>query len=217
MPATVLDMLNAIEGTLPAIDDGTLRLCYADVQRLVEAERRWLESMRVRRCALLAENGASWIVSDLALLACQAANVPLPPSFTREQTAHVLEDAAIDWVLTDASEQFTRNHPAYTYVASSHRTGLALLHRDRDPVHGRASIADIGKITYTSGSTGNAKGVCLSQSAIQSVTRTRTTPPCVAIRSDSSAWCSCSKARVSRSHATLPIEFKRRCSCRTKP
>src|SRR5690606_25412395 len=52
MPATVLEALHAIGGTLPAIDDGTLRLSYADVQRAVASERRWLQSLGVRRCAL---------------------------------------------------------------------------------------------------------------------------------------------------------------------
>ncbi|HWK51719.1 MAG TPA: hypothetical protein VNR40_17620, partial [Steroidobacter sp.] len=70
MPNRVLDTLNVISGALPAIDDGTLRLSYADVRRSVAAERRWLQSMRVRRCALLAENSARWILSDLALMAC---------------------------------------------------------------------------------------------------------------------------------------------------
>jgi long-subunit acyl-CoA synthetase (AMP-forming) len=170
MPTRILDMLDVIDGALPAIDDGTLRLSYADVQRSVAAERRWLQSMRVRRCALLADNSASWILSDLALLACEAVNVPVPPSFTREQMAHVLDDGGIDWVLTDAAERFLRDHSTFSYVASSHQTGLALLRRDGDSSQAAASTADVSKVTYTSGSTGTPKGVCLSQRAIQSVT-----------------------------------------------
>jgi len=171
MSTGVLDMLNAIDGTLPAIDDSMVRYSYADVQRLVAAERRWLQSMRVRRCALLAENSARWILSDLALLACESVNVPLPPSFTREQTSHVLEDAGIEWLLTDAAERFTQDHPAFAYVASSHRTGLSLLRRDcSSPGNGACAAAAICKVTYTSGSTGAPKGVCLRAGALQSIT-----------------------------------------------
>jgi long-subunit acyl-CoA synthetase (AMP-forming) len=167
MSITVLDALMKADGSLPAIDDGALRLSYADVQRSVDSERRWLQSMGVRRCALLAENGARWILSDLALLACEAMIVPLPPSFTREQVRHVLNDADLEWILTDQAGRFTADHPRFSYFASSHRTGLALLKRDRRSV---AESAGIAKVTYTSGSTGAAKGVCLRQSVIDAVT-----------------------------------------------
>lgn len=166
----LLDILAKIEGSLPALDDGTLRLSYADVQRSVAAERRWLQSMQVRRCALLADNSARWIVSDLALLACEAVNIPLPPSFTAEQVSHVLEDADVEWILTDAAERFMHDHPAFSFFATSHRTGLSLLHRAAGAGAGRVSGADISKVTYTSGSTGSPKGVCLSERAIQAVT-----------------------------------------------
>jgi long-chain acyl-CoA synthetase len=170
MSTTVLDMLSAISGVLPALDDGSLRLSYADVQRSVTAERRWFQSMKVRRCALLAANSARWILSDLALLASEAVNVPLLPSFSHEQVAQVLEDAGIEWILTDAAERFTQDHPAFSYVATSHRTGLALLRRDD-----RRSLADswpkgISKVSYTSGSVDEPKGVHLRHGAIQSVT-----------------------------------------------
>ena len=168
--ATLLDASREIDAALPAIDDGKLRLSYADVRRSVAAERRWLQSMGVRRCALLAENSAGWILSDLALLASEAVNVPVPPSFSCEQVRHVLDDAAIGWVLTDRAEQFTRNHPAFASVGRSQRTGLTLLARGGREHRADSRSAGICKVTYTSGRTGAPKGVCLTQDAIRSVT-----------------------------------------------
>ncbi|MDY6949210.1 MAG: AMP-binding protein [Pseudomonadota bacterium] len=170
MPNTVLDALHGIDGILPAIDDGTLRLSYADLRRSIASERRWLQSLGVRRCALLADNSARWILSDLALLACEATNVPIPPSFTRQQAAHVLDDAGIEWALSDAAERFSADHPEFSYVASSHRTGLQLFRRER-AAYAVSSSTGISKVTYTSGSTGAAKGVRLAAGAIQAVTQ----------------------------------------------
>jgi long-chain acyl-CoA synthetase len=170
MASTLLTELGTIDGKLPAIDDGTLRLSYADVQRSVASERRWLQSMGVRRCALLAENSARWVLSDLALLASEAVNVPLPPSFTPAQTGQVLAQAEIEWILTDQADGVTRDHPGFIYVATSHRTGLSLLRRGEGSHEPRAGTADISKVTYTCDSMGTLKGVSLRQRAIQSVT-----------------------------------------------
>ncbi len=166
MSSTVLDMLSAISGVLPAIDDGSLRLSYADVQRSVAAERRWFQSMKVRRCALFAENSARWILSDLALLASEAVNVSLPPWFSPERISQVLDEAGVDWVLTDSAERFTQDHPAFSYVASSHRTGLALLRRaERSPPTGSLP-AGLSKLIFSS----DGIGVRLRYSAIRSIT-----------------------------------------------
>jgi acyl-CoA synthetase (AMP-forming)/AMP-acid ligase II len=171
MSTTVLDMLSAVSGVLPALDGGSLRLSYADVQRSVAAERRWFQSMKVHRCALLAENSARWILSDLALLASEAVNVPLLPSFSHGQVAQVLEDAGVEWVLTDAAERFTQDHPAFSYVATSHRTGLALLRRDDTPPPTDVWPNSISKVTYVAGGAGEEpEGVYWKHNAIQSVT-----------------------------------------------
>src|SRR5262249_9877683 len=116
-----------------------------------------------------------WILSDLALLACEAVNVPLPPSFTPEQIAHVLEDAGIEWLLTDQAERFMREHPAFAYVGSSHRTGLALLQREGRLHRVSSYPVDIAKVTYTSGSTSAPNGVYWKHRAIQSMTESLVT------------------------------------------
>lgn len=170
MANALLELLSAMDGRLPAIDDGTLRLSYADVQRSVASERRWLHSLNVRRCAVLAENSARWVLSDLALLANEAVNVPVPPSFTPEQTARLLADADVEWILTDQADALIRDHPRLTYVAISHRTGLSLLRRDPGSSEPRVWAADISKVSYTVDSEGALQGVSFRQRAIQSMT-----------------------------------------------
>ena len=170
MTSMFVERLNAIEGSLPALDDGEMRVSYADLRCALNDERRWLQSMNVRCCGLLAENSARWIIADLALMDRGAVNVPLPAYFTRSQVDHVLADAAIDAILTDDIERVTRDHPAFERAATSTSTGLHLFRDPRRHRDGAAAPAGISKVTYTSGSTGSPKGVCLSEQTMMSVT-----------------------------------------------
>jgi len=173
MTSLILDSLRNIDPARAAIDDGTRRLSYAELHRLVSEEEQWLRDHDVRRCAMVAENGARWIVSDLALLGSEALNVPIPGSFTAAQVDHVLDDASIDSVLTDDAERFTAAHPAFVRVAISEHTGFALLQR---PTLLQTKLrVQVGKVTYTSGSTGAPKGVCLTTAAMETVAQSLVT------------------------------------------
>ena len=165
----LLRHLERMPPMLPAISDGRLSYTFDGLARAVAGERRWLRSANVRRCALLAANGAGWVISDLALMANEVVTVPVPPHFTLTQTDHVLADAGVDCVLTDQREEFLAAHDGFEPLGISPHTGFALLRRRRTD----AEVAlhdETLKITYTSGSTGEPKGVCLSRSCIHAVT-----------------------------------------------
>ncbi len=130
-------------------------LCAATVQ-LAEALRR----AGARCVGLLAENSLAWVVADLA---CQVAGlpiVPLPPFFADGQLRASIRDAGIDMLLTDAPERATGLAVAMQRVAAPESNGLSLM---------RLQAATPGslppgtaKVTFTSGSTGAPRGVCLS-------------------------------------------------------
>lgn len=99
--------------------------------------------------AVVLDNGQDWIVADLALIAAGRPSVPIPPFFTPEQTAHALSDAGASHVISPGREAGIRIDA----------TGLPAR-----PLH-----PGTAKITYTSGSTGAPKGVCLSQDQMEAV------------------------------------------------
>jgi len=106
---------------------------------------------------LLAPNGIPWAVAKLALMAAGKTIVPLPDFFSRNQLAHIIEDAHIGRVLATATTaEMARN---FGLPVSE----IAFQDCGEDAPAGR----DIGAscqgrlVIYTSGSTGRPKGVCI--------------------------------------------------------
>ena len=102
-----------------------------------------------RPVGVLLDNGPDWVVADLALIASGRPSVPIPPFFTREQTAHALADAGAGLTISPGLDHGVRLDP----------TSLP-----PRPLH-----PGTAKITYTSGSTGAPKGVCLSLDQMEAV------------------------------------------------
>jgi long-chain acyl-CoA synthetase len=158
---------------LAALDDGRRTVRRDELDDLVGAESQWLRRFggAEARHALLADNGIGWAITDLALQAMSALNVPLPAYFTDGQVAHALGDAGIDVVLTDEPARVRSLLPGFGAVGESPQTGLVALRRPRPAAQPRPLPPRTIKITYTSGSTAEPKGVCLDADAIGRVAR----------------------------------------------
>jgi long-chain acyl-CoA synthetase len=166
MVSQVLKALDEAPGTSVAICDEHRSLSYPALSEAVREEARWLQDHAVERCALLADNSAGWIIGDLALMRAGALNVPLPGWFTARQIDHVIHDAGVESILTDEPQRVPSE---FTPAGVAPQSQLTLFRRDaRCDV--RVPTRAI-KVTYTSGSTGAAKGVCLTRNAIEQVAR----------------------------------------------
>jgi long-subunit acyl-CoA synthetase (AMP-forming) len=152
----------------PALRDGAQSISYGNLPALVDAEGSWLDASGGRRFALLAGNGCAWVLTDLALANRELLHVPLPGYFTPGQMTHVLNDAGIDVVVTDQPTTLQALNLGFAPSGVSAQTGLALWRRPA-PVGSSPIPAGTAKITYTSGSTAEPKGVCLSAGLLESV------------------------------------------------
>lgn len=162
----------AVQPRHPAIRSVDTVIDYADLHAAIAQTALQLGDAGPGAIAIGMENSADWVISDLAILAGTRPCLPLPPFFTPAQQAHALRDAGAGCLLTD--------RPAfYESLLRSHSIGA---HRQNDvDVAGvkiarfRLSIApallppDTAKITYTSGTTGTPKGVCLSAALMENV------------------------------------------------
>ncbi len=152
-----------------ALHDGCSEVSYSE---LVQKVDRFAKSLRAHRCriaGLLADNGIDWIVADLAALENGTTLVPLPPYFSESQVRHVIEASSMDTVILDkvSCERFP--HAAAFVRHDSEHENLCLLRRPPG-IEADHSCADAAaKITFTSGSTGQPKGVRLAADTIDQV------------------------------------------------
>lgn len=153
----------ALEGEHAALSYAQLPGAVADL-----AER--LHGVRV--VAILADNGPACAVADLACVAAGIPCVPIPPFFSPEQVHHLLVSTGADTLLTDEVErlQVLLDRFALTHVRLEDwaHAGLSLQQIHIRETHARIPHA-VAKVTFTSGTTGEPKGVCLSQQAMEQV------------------------------------------------
>jgi len=133
----------------------------AAIQDEVEGLVALLHENGLSRIALLAGNCLEWAVVDMACREAQTCLLPLPEFFSESQRHHSMAACAVEAIVTDMPDYFETSFHASCEkleLLSGQRLSLCLL-----PVTSKAARlpGGTGKITFTSGSTGEPKGVCL--------------------------------------------------------
>lgn len=149
---------------------------YRDLAAALDQVSAQLDTTPRQTIGLALDNSPLWAILDLAGLHVGAAIVPLPFFFSVEQIGHSIRDAGINCIFTDQAQQYQK-----LLVAAGVEIDTVLTHKV--PALNGQTFSEIRlrnitakplptgttKITYTSGTTGHPKGVCLSADALQQV------------------------------------------------
>jgi long-subunit acyl-CoA synthetase (AMP-forming)/heme oxygenase len=157
-----------------ALFDGHQAWSAPELAQAVAAMAVQLQAQGTRVLATVLDNGAPFVVLDEAASAAGVVHVPLPPFFTPAQMQHALQAAGVDtlvvtaphaalWAEATPGLRFTALPPAAAVLPAGSLMQARLPHAAVPLPAGTA------KITFTSGTTGTPKGVCLSGAALQAV------------------------------------------------
>ena len=139
----ILEVIESCDPEKLAIIGDDRTLTYGELFHEIESIAIDLEGVSV--LGISHDNGIDWLLWDLAAMKLGIPCVPLPPFFTKQQQDHVIASAGI------------------THISMTQ--GLV-----PTGVKGLSKIpVGTAKVTFTSGTTGTPKGVCLPQVAIDKV------------------------------------------------
>lgn len=153
-----------------ALQGQNLALSYAELHASIASTQKMLAPLAgTNTIALAVENSPTWVVLDLAAMANKNATVPLPTFFSATQIQHAVLDAGANILITDNAEHYQSLFADLIVLSSKFTLAGKSLTVFRLNVPSKTLPLGTVKITYTSGTTGKPKGVCLSAEAMLQV------------------------------------------------
>ena len=163
----------AVTPTQCALQGAHSSMSYAELAFAVEQTAYKLNQASPKVLGLAMDNDPAWAVMDLAAASLDLPVVPLPHFFSAEQIIHAIVDAGINVVLSDQPllfGQMLTSNGSEVMTESQYQVGDKIL---TEFILQRSKAAELpaetAKVTYTSGTTGKPKGVCLKTEALLQV------------------------------------------------
>jgi long-subunit acyl-CoA synthetase (AMP-forming) len=126
----------------------------------------FLKEREYKNIALLLDNSKEWILIDLACMELGIVLTPVPQFFTKEQISNLIYNAGVEYIIADEAERF--NFLEYQIEENSKLLPDIKLLKITNPAKNKI-LDNVTKITFTSGTSSSAKGVCLTNNNIEKV------------------------------------------------
>jgi long-subunit acyl-CoA synthetase (AMP-forming) len=137
-------------------------LSYQELWQAVRELSEQLQVEKVQHIGLWLENSVQWVVVQLAAFNSGVALTPIPVFFTRRQAQHAADQSGVDLLFASSLEQAQQLDSSFrldSIIPSAFRRYCAAI-----TCHLGTAL-----VTYTSGTTANPKGVCLSLQHLNTV------------------------------------------------
>lgn len=149
----------------------------AELDQQVNHRIDLLKALGIQRLGIYLDNGIQWIAFDLAAQRAGITCIPLPKFFSQEQLLHSVERVGMDGIVTDETPLIKKILPLFSLSPTDLEGAQLLLNKKifhDQPLLATSSDGKqndiISKVTFTSGTTGQPKGVMLTRTAIDHVT-----------------------------------------------
>lgn len=173
----MLDELADVHGLAPALqrstEEGLTRTSFADLKRGAEAVAGLLAAHGIQkgdRVAISGRNDPDWVVSYFGIVRAGAVAIPVDPGLDEIAWGNVMKESGARAVMWDDS---VKSRPS---VAASHPNALEFdvhaavkLADEHPPPRVDVDSDDVASILFTSGTTGQPKGVMLTHANFTSL------------------------------------------------
>src|SRR5512143_352987 len=156
--------------------DGYVRFTYRDLLNSIAAASRALSGLGIEkgdRVALLSENRPEWMIAYLSVVSLGAVIVPLDAQYTEGEVALLLADSGSKAVFISETtrQKLPRNGP-FEIITFDQGKGISfgelMTAHPGSVLPPSPAAGDLAAILYTSGTTGDPKGVMLSHGNLAS-------------------------------------------------
>lgn len=144
-----------------AVMDDKRQLTFAQLDRLIDTIASKFLSNHPKFIGIVMDHGVEMIASILAAVKVGAAYVPAEPSFPVERIRYMMKECDIDFLITHGKYATDINYGFRKLLIEQGQECRTDIHIDD-----RSEPEGLAYVLYTSGTSGEPKGVCVSNSNV---------------------------------------------------